>query len=459
MWLIKMRYGHGRPFVYLKDSIKYILFGSYLAIYPNFPKPYVPLDMSVFVGKSSPSLSQTKGYEVSRSEAGQSHDLAQLITASIAPLYQQPNISYKIYFDLAEQYTEPVLAEKAMSMALAIKDFENGYIASSLWSKLNPRDDNALYFNFILGMHQQQSEALFQKIPNLLLNDISQSRYLIQKIYDNLSNKTEKKEFLALIEKYLTMNLPENSDLLLIIAELQTQLEQSDAALKSIQHYQQDKSNDLYASLLEISLLKNKSEMKKRYELIKLQSGFNESSPKLRLKQAEILLILGNEKNAFEVLEILKSNYQHSSNIKLSIAQLYEKLNVNAQAYQLYQELAYENPDSDYIKYKLGQLSQQTKRFGEAEQWFTSIGMGEFYFDAQIAKAKLYHQNEQGALANEVLNRLNPLTPWQTKQWLLTKISFLKDLGQLREADKLTEVALKLFTHDRELYEYFGRKF
>jgi tetratricopeptide (TPR) repeat protein len=108
-------------------------------------------------------------------------------------------------------------------------------------------------------------------------------------------------------------------------------------------------------------------------------------------------------------------------------------------------------PQHDQARYYLGQVAEQRKDYAEAIRWYSEIGPGENYFEAQtrIGMMKARQGDIPGALAH--LRSLSPTTDQQRVQLILSEEQILREARKYEEALAVLNQGLKQLPGDKDL--------
>jgi tetratricopeptide (TPR) repeat protein len=116
-------------------------------------------------------------------------------------------------------------------------------------------------------------------------------------------------------------------------------------------------------------------------------------------------------------------------------------------------DLGYRDPNS--ARYLLGQIAEEQKQWGKAIDWYKQIQDGDQAFPARLRTANALAKQGKLDEARTFLHRIEPETPGDRVQLIVSEAQLLRDADRTRDAYDLLGQALKQEPDQPELlYDY-----
>lgn len=310
--------------------------------------------------------------------------LYQLLVAEIAGQSGDYPLALKYYLEVAEQVSDPWVAERATQIGWYLNDIEKAKRAAKLWLERAPRSLDAHKVALMLVLQAGETEPTVAHFSRVL-----------ELAGDNQS------EVLLDILRFMDRNVPK-----------ETALEVMAAVSRRFPH----SPEVLYAHAM---LALRKGETRLALEQISRAVALRPDWPKLRLMQSQLLVHLGEDSKARQILKELTAKHPQDVQLRLLYAQLLLKQQAFDEALlQLERVLQLEpdHPDALYAHalvnlqkgrdeeadwslrrllkqpkwrneayFYLGRIAAHQEKYEEALSWFDRIDKkGELAFDAQV---------------------------------------------------------------------------
>lgn len=311
--------------------------------------------------------------------------LYRLLVAEIAGQSGDYPLALEYYLEAAGQVSDPWVAERATRIALYLNDLEKAKRAAKLWLERAPHALDAHKVALMLALQAGEKEPAVAHFSRLL----------------ELAGEDPAKVLLDIL-RFMDQNVPK-----------ETALEVMAAVSRRFPH----SPEVLYAHAM---LALRKGEIQLALEQISRAVALRPDWPKLRLMQSQLLVQLGEDRKAQQILkELLEKKHPEEVQLRLLYAQLLLKQQAFDEALLELERVLQQEPDHPDALYAyalvnlqqgqdeaadrslrrllkqpkwrneayfyLGRIAAHRGKYEEALSWFDRIDkQGELAFDAQV---------------------------------------------------------------------------
>lgn len=368
------------------------------------------------------------------------HDL---LLAEIATQRGHLKVATELYDKWAKSTRDPRLAEHAARLAVYAQDSVHALDAAKLWVDTDPNNMEARQILAVLLIRQGHTDAALSHMEKVLA----------------LSDRTGESGFL-------------------VIAGLLEREQDKRAALEAMNRFVALRPNDpnaLYAySFLAARTGEYKTANEAIAQAIKLKPDWVEA----KVQEARIFKLQGQDDIALKKMRETVDGHPENQELRITFARMLVEEERLEEALEQFQDIAKQQPDNQDVLFALGFLTMQLEKFDEAEnyfskliemghremeaayylgriaevkqdfnkalEWYTSVGTGEHYLNAQIRVAVLIAKQGdiQSAIAHLRALKSDEIGEGQALRLYLVEGEILHDANRYQEAFDLYTQAL-----------------
>ncbi len=368
--------------------------------------------------------------------------LFKLMLAEVAAQRGQTNVAVPAYLELARETRDPRVARRATELAWNARSVSAALEAAGIWLQADPQSTQAREIMVVLLLNQAQLAEAQPHIEKWIAADPAHTgRSFLQ--LSSLLGRHKDKEAAARLMQALAQPYPEVPEARLAVAqaawnadEQQLALDEARAALKLRPDWE-------LAALFQAQVLQRRSSA----EALQYLDGYLKAHPQAKDARLNYARLLVNEKKfdaAREQFEVLLREHPENADVTMAVALLAMQVkDYDAAETQLKRALEINYKDADAVRFYLGQLDEERKRFDEALKWYSSIGQGEHYINAQARYAGVLAKQGRLADARRHLQQVNPQNNQQRVQLTQAEAQLLREANQYQQAFELLGEALE----------------
>jgi Flp pilus assembly protein TadD len=373
--------------------------------------------------------------------------LYKLLSAEIASQRGQWKFAYMTELGLAQQTSDPRLAQRAMEIALSAKRHDEALAAIRVWRALAPESEQATqYFLGFLMLSDNLAEAgpiFAQRLQAIPATSRTMLMFQIQRL---LARAKDKQAGFTLLEQVLQPYLatPETR---LVLAQGALAAGDIARARQEALAAQVSKPESELAALTMAQVASDKAEAGK--ELAAYLAKYPKAR-EVRLALARLLIEQKQYKEARSQFEVLLKGDPKDLTTLYALGVLSAQTRDNAAAEKYlgrYLDLLAAQPDEERDPSQalllMSQLAEERKDTEAALKWLAQVDPGEAWLGAQIRRAQLLAQRGDLIGARKLLMELTPQEESEQTQVLLAEAQILRDAGRPQEAIAVLDGGLK----------------
>lgn len=367
----------------------------------NSPKPPEPVVKPALPVKAS--VAKGIKADVPPKEAKTSIDpnvLFMLLTAELAGQRGQYGIALDGYLEAAKRVKDPRFAERAVVIAMYMKNAKKANEALGLWLRQAPQNTNARKLAVLMALSTGNQEAavshleiLLQMPPDEFEKNVMEVAALLQKesrlpelagALATLSTKHPKQAIIPYLQSVMAIQLNDKA-----LAESYLQ-----KALAILPGW--DKALMLQAQMAVMS-----GDLGRATGLLRDSVGKYPGNQKLKRMLAEVLLKSESYPEAAVILRDIVSEDPSDQESQLALGLIYLQDNQNDEAETVFKGLLAQPKTHWQGSFYLGKLEEKRGNTDAALAWYDQVGDGPFAFDASVSAALLLakeHKHDQVAL-------------------------------------------------------------
>lgn len=361
--------------------------------------------------------------------------------------------SSEIFYELAKSTQDVGLAERAAKVATYANVPALVAPSIALWSKLDPNSTEA---------QQAMAEMLIAS------DSLNAARPYLSKFFNqeetraggflylnNLLGRSKNKAAVLHLVESLAAPYPNLAEAHFAVAQAAFSAGNSNVALKSLESAEKIKPNWDMPALLKGQILFNQAPQSG----INFYQSFLEKSPnshEIRLNLAKLLVSQKQFEAAKKQYPILLKNAGNNPDITTVIGLLSFEAGDYLAAEEYFQQALKQNSKYiDQLYIYLAQVVEKQNKDNEAVQWYSKVGAGQHYFEAQIGLAALTAKTQSVDKAIEKLDELENLTTEQQISVIQMQASLLAKASRDQESFDLLDKAVNNLPNTPELaYDY-----
>ncbi len=380
--------------------------------------------------------------------------MLKMMLAEIAVQRGQPHVAVPAYLELARETRDPRVAQRAAEVAWNARFLTAALEAAGIWLQADPQSTQARQIIAALLVSQEQLAEAQPHLEKWLAADKDNIGQGFLQLNSLLARHKDKPEILKLMRALARPygNLPEAR---LAVAQaawnandLETALAEARAALKLKPDWE-------FAALFQAQVLARRSGSEAAKFLGEYLKG-HPGARDVRLNYARLLVNARDYAEARKQFEALVNENPANPDVAVAVALLAIQANdYDAAEIQLKRALEIDYKDPDMARLYLGQVNEERKRFDEALKWYSSVGQGEQYINAQARYAGVLAKQGKLGDARQHLRQADVNTSQQRVQLTQAEAQLLRDASEYQAAFELLGQALeKLPNYPELLYDH-----
>ncbi len=373
-----------------------------------------------------------------------------LLTAELAGQRGQYDIALEGYLLAAKKTKDPRFSERAVMIAMYIKDNSRTNEALSLWLTQDPKNQSARKIATLMAL-RSGDKALALTHLNALL-DFDQATF--EGVLLEITTVLEKEEKQALVSDALDAMLiqhPNLAEIYFIQSLLAIQNKDRDLAeakIKQALKYRPDWDKallcqaqiDIYAGdLSEASALLKKA-------LVKYPNNL-----KMSKMLAQVFIKDEHYKEALDLYHKMISNNPSDVESQFAEGLIYLQLNQEDEAEGIFKKLEGQAEWKYQADFYLGKIKEKQGSYKKALEFYDKVSDGAFVFDASLSAISLLQRDKQVNEANARLSALQSKFPKQIVRLTLIQAELF---SQQKNYEKSFEILSKALAENLNQKEY-----
>ncbi len=354
------------------------------------------------------------------------------------------------YLSVALESFDPALAERACYMALNADHKSAGLRVAQHWVSLAPESVRARYFLALFYMQHGQLELVQEQLKYTLSIEDGWGTPGFLGVAELLVRELDGVDALFVMQG-LVADYPDNVDALIAQSQLALRVGEVDEALSTVAQARYLMPDRVDALLLQVRILQAQGDNETAAE--HLLSAIDQDAGNLKLHKwyAQLLEASGRKEEAVAQFKLVESKSPLDGEVVFSLGRLALNSGRWALAENYMQRLLEIGLFSDEANYYLGWLAELDGAYGEAIDFYSSVNLGEAYFDAQIRLA--YNTAKLGDLnvARGYLESIEPESVAEIERVFIVQGELLRDAYQFEDAIEVYGRGLQQLPGNHEL--------
>ena len=373
-----------------------------------------------------------------------------LLSAELAGQRGQYDIALEGYLEAAKRVKDPRFAERAVMIAMYVKDAKRMEEAVAIWLRQDPANITALKLAALSSFRLDNKTAALELVERLLKTDPAGFEKALLEMASALQKENKSALVYEVLDK-LAVDQPNQAVVPFVQSLLAMQLNNKSQAEAKVQQALRlqpdwDKALMLQAQLAVFSGDFNRA-------VLVLQNAVNKfpKDPKLKKLLAQVLIKGHQYEEAVQVYRDIISALPKDSESKFGLALIYLQMDKDNQAADILKELVNDAEWGVQAGFYMGKLAEKHDEIQEALRWYDKTTQEPFAFDAAVSAISVLSKTKQFTQAEQRLAALLSKYPTQKVRILLLQSELLSLQKQYQKAfDQLT-AALRDLPDEKDL--------
>jgi len=380
--------------------------------------------------------------------------LYKMMLAEVAMQRGQPHVAITAYLELARETRDPRIAQRATEIAWNARFTSAALEAAGIWLQADPGSAQARQIIAALLVNQAQLAEARPHLEKWLAADPAQVGQSFLQLSSLLARHKDKAAVFQLVQA-LAKPYPEVAEARLTVAQAawnagdqRVSLEEARAALKLKPDWE-------IAALFVAQVLQRRSS-EEAIAFLRQYLNDHPGARDVQLNYARLLVNVKNYPEARQQFESLVAAYPQNADVTMAVALLaIQAKDYDAAETQLKRLLDLDYKDPDVARFYLGQLYEERKRDDEALKWYSTVGQGDQYINAQSRYAGILAKQGHLQRARTHLQQATAASNQQRAQLTQAEAQLLRDANQYQAAfDVLGQALQKMPNYPDLLYDH-----
>ncbi|MDM8558844.1 tetratricopeptide repeat protein [Candidatus Parabeggiatoa sp. HSG14] len=382
--------------------------------------------------------------------SSQQEYMYKILVAELAKLRGHHLLAAKYFFDIATQFRDVRLAERATRRALYAEKYNLATQAARLWVELEPNNPNV---RKILGELLLKQNKIEEAVVHLdaMINSLKDDPRQLKSVLESILEQHKDSDFALNLMEKLVIKRPNDSVVLLLYSRLLLRAKQLNKALDVLRTLLNRVPDHADAVPLYAYILGEQNQKSLALQWMEQALYKYPKQPEWRLMYARMLAEDGQFKKSIKQFEMLLSQYPQHGDIlyALGVLSLQTKQQLTAKKY--FKVLVKNGIRLNAARYYLGQIAQDEKNLDKALFWYQQINGGANYLNAQMRVTVILAQQGQLDRALEHLKTVSVDNREDAISLLQLEAELLVEQKQYHRALDAYNRALKLKSDNIEL--------
>lgn len=380
--------------------------------------------------------------------------LYQYMLGEVALQRGQPQLAAEALLDLAKKTRDPRLAQRATETAVQGRQATQAADAATLWQSLDPDSSQALQAAAALLLNSGRLSEARPYLEKIIAIEGESRAAGFLHLNQMLARQHDREAVLELV-RGLAKPYPESAEAHFAVAQAAWMADRHDETLAELGQVERLHPGWEPAALFHGQALQRTSAA----EALEFYRSFLRDYPKahdVRLAYARLLVGDKQYRQARAEFQRVMDNAPNNAEVSFAIGLLaLQESDFEAAEIYLKQALSFGHKDEDMVRFYLGQLAEERKSWDEAAKWYTSVGQGEHYLNAQIRYAGLLAKQGKLDEGRRHLQQIQTQNNQQRALLVQAEAQLLREAKRHQEAFEVLEKGLeKLPNHPDLLYDH-----
>ena len=373
-----------------------------------------------------------------------------LLTAELAGQRGQYDIALEGYLLAAKKTKDPRFSERAVMIAMYIKDNSRTNEALSLWLTQDPKNQSARKIATLMAL-RSGDKALALTHLNALL-DFDQATF--EGVLLEITTVLEKEEKQALVSDALDAMLiqhPNLAEIYFIQSLLAIQNKDRDLAEAKIKQALKYRPDWDKALLCQAQIAIYAGDSSEASALLKKALVKYPNNLKMSKMLAQVFIKDEHYKEALDLYHKMISNNPSDVESQFAEGLIYLQLNQEDEAEGVFKKLEGQDEWKYQADFYLGKIKEKQGSYKKALEFYDKVSDGAFVFDASLSAISLLQRDKQVNEANARLSALQSKFPKQIVRLTLIQAELF---SQQKNYEKSFEILSKALAENSNQKEY-----
>ena len=373
-----------------------------------------------------------------------------LLTAELAGQRGQYDIALDGYMEVAKRTQDPKFSERAVMIAMYVKNSNKTKEALNLWLRQDPKNLSARKIAALLALRTGNKSEATEHLNAMIVFDSAGFESALLEL-TGVIEKEGRVDIIGDVLDDLSKQHKEKAEIYFIQSLLALQKKDKNLAETKIQQALRLKPDWEKALILQAQIAVFSGDLDKAKLLLSDASDKYPENSKINRMFAQILIKTGGYKEAIEVYQKIILIDPKDVESQFAEGLVYLQLDQDQQAQDIFKKML-DQPDWRYQAcFYLGKIEEKQGHLKKALSWFDQVIDGPFVFDASVSAISLLQKERHLEEANSRLSLLQIKFPKQKLRLLLVQADLYNQQKKYEEALAILTNGLIDFPNQKEL--------
>ena len=373
-----------------------------------------------------------------------------LLTAELAGQRGQYDIALDGYMEAAKRTQDPKFSERAVMIAMYVKNSNKTKEALNLWLRQDPKNLSARKIAALLALRTGNKSEATEHLNAMIVFDSAGFESALLELTDVIE-KEGRVDIIGDVLDDLSKQHKDKAEIYFIQSLLALQKKDKNLAETKIQQALRLKPDWEKALILQAQIAVFSGDLDKAKLLLSDASDKYPENSKINRMFAQILIKTGGYKEAIEVYKKIILTDPKDVESQFAEGLVYLQLDQDQQAQDIFKKML-DQPDWRYQAcFYLGKIEEKQGHLKKALVWFDQVIDGPFVFDASVSAISLLQKERRLEEANSRLSLLQIKFPKQKLRLVLVQADLYNQQKKYEEALAILTNGLIDFPDQKEL--------
>ncbi len=373
-----------------------------------------------------------------------------LLTAELAGQRGQYDIALDGYMEAAKRTQDPKFSERAVMIAMYVKNSNKTKEALNLWLRQDPKNLSARKIAALLALKTGNKSEATEHLNAMIVFDSAGFESALLEL-TGVIEKEGGVDIIGDVLDDLSKQHKEKAEIYFIQSLLALQKKDKNLAETKIQQALRLKPDWEKALILQAQIAVFSGDLDKAKLLLSDASDKYPENSKINRMLAQILIKTGGYKEAIEVYQKIILTDPKDVESQFAEGLVYLQLDQDQQAQDIFKKML-DQPDWRYQAcFYLGKIEEKQGHLKKALSWFDQVIDGPFVFDASVSAISLLQKERRLEEANSRLSLLQIKFPKQKLRLVLVQADLYNQQKKYEEALAILTNGLIDFPDQKEL--------
>ena len=373
-----------------------------------------------------------------------------LLTAELAGQRGQYDIALDGYMEVAKRTQDPKFSERAVMIAMYVKNSNKTKEALNLWLRQDPKNLSARKIAALLALRTGNKSEATEHLNAMIVFDSAGFESALLEL-TGVIEKEGRVDVIGDVLDDLSKQHKDKAEIYFIQSLLALQKKDKNLAETKIQQALRLKPDWEKALILQAQIAVFSGDLDKAKLLLSDASDKYPENSKINRMFAQILIKTGGYKEAIEVYQKIILTDPKDVESQFAEGLVYLQLDQDQQAQDIFKKML-DQPDWRYQAcFYLGKIEEKQGHLKKALLWFDQVIDGPFVFDASVSAISLLQKERRLEEANSRLSLLQIKFPKQKLRLVLVQADLYNQQKKYEEALAILTNGLIDFPDQKEL--------